>query len=49
VQSRFRRLIVNGILWTAHVEIPEGGAPVAVTAKDMDLGPPPTPKNLKKK
>lgn len=45
----FRRLIVNGILWTAHVEIPEGGAPVMITAKDMDLGPPPIPKNLKKK
>ncbi len=40
----FRRVLVNGILWTAHVEVPAGGAPVAVTAADLDLGPPPEKK-----
>lgn len=29
-----RRVVVNGILWTAGVAIPEGGAPVAVDAAD---------------
>jgi type 1 glutamine amidotransferase len=33
----FRRALVNGILWTAHVEVPAGGAPVAVTGKDLEL------------
>jgi type 1 glutamine amidotransferase len=28
----FRRLIVNGILWTADVEVPEDGAPVKLTS-----------------
>jgi type 1 glutamine amidotransferase len=28
----FRRLIVNGILWTAGIEVPESGAPVELTA-----------------
>jgi len=28
----FRRMIVNGILWTAGVEVPQGGAPVALKA-----------------
>ncbi len=36
----FRRALVNGILWTAHCEIPEGGAPCAVTAEDMKLPKP---------
>jgi hypothetical protein len=31
----FRRLVVNGILWTAKVEIPEGGAPVALDPDDL--------------
>jgi type 1 glutamine amidotransferase len=35
----FRLAIVNGILWTAHVEIPPEGAPVHITAKDMELPP----------
>ena len=26
----FRRMIVNGILWSAHVDVPAGGAPVDV-------------------
>jgi type 1 glutamine amidotransferase len=35
----FRRAIVNGILWTARVEVPADGAPVTITAKDMELPP----------
>jgi type 1 glutamine amidotransferase len=35
----FRRAIVNGILWTAHVQVPPEGAPVEITAKDMELPP----------
>lgn len=33
----FRKAVVNGILWTAHREIPDVGAPCAVTADDMKL------------
>jgi len=40
----FRRAIVNGILWTAHCEIPEAGAPVKITAADMELGDDPRKK-----
>ena len=39
-----RRFIVNGILWSAHVEIPPGGAPVEVTADDIKLPPMPPKK-----
>jgi len=35
----FRRAIVNGILWTARVEVPPEGAPVRITARDMELPP----------
>ena len=28
----FRRMIVNGILWTAGIDVPEGGAPVNLKA-----------------
>jgi type 1 glutamine amidotransferase len=35
----FRRAIVNGILWTARVGVPPEGAPVRITAKDLDLPP----------
>ncbi len=35
----FRRAIVNGILWTAHIEIPKDGAPVKLTEQDMKLPP----------
>ena len=45
--EEFRRGIVNGILWTAGVAVPEGGAPCAITAKDMEL-PPDTRKRRKK-
>ena len=31
----FRRFLVNGILWTAHCEIPEGGASCRITDEDM--------------
>jgi type 1 glutamine amidotransferase len=35
----FRRALVNGILWTAHRDVPEAGAPCRITAKDMELPP----------
>jgi type 1 glutamine amidotransferase len=38
-EKPFRQMLVNGILWTAHIEVPEMGAPVAVTAKDLELPP----------
>ena len=33
----FRRTIVNGILWTAHREIPSAGAPCRLTPEEMKL------------
>jgi type 1 glutamine amidotransferase/HEAT repeat protein len=33
----FRRNVVNGILWTAHHEVPEGGAVCLITPEDMLL------------
>lgn len=38
-EKPFRQALVNGILWTAHRDVPEMGAPVAVTAKDLELPP----------
>jgi type 1 glutamine amidotransferase len=35
----FRRAIVNGILWAAHLEVPKGGAPVKLEPKDLELPP----------
>jgi len=35
----FRRAIVNGILWTAHVEVPADGAPVKLSEEDWTLPP----------
>ena len=35
----FRRFIVNGILWTAHVEVPAAGAAVNVNKADLKLPP----------
>ena len=32
-----RKSMLNGILWTAHCEIPESGVPCAITAEDMKL------------
>jgi len=39
----FRRLVVNGILWTAKVEVPKAGAPVQLDPEDLmqDLTPKP--------
>lgn len=34
--ENFRRLVVNAILWTAHVEVPEGGAPVDLDPADLN-------------
>lgn len=31
-----RRLVVNAILWTAHVDLPAGGAPVALDPADLN-------------
>lgn len=38
-EPAFRRAIVNGILWTAHLEVPAEGAPVDIAPKDMELPP----------
>ncbi len=38
-EKDFRLPIVNGILWTARVAVPAEGAPVEITAKDMELPP----------
>ncbi|MEZ6068891.1 MAG: ThuA domain-containing protein [Pirellulales bacterium] len=40
-QEPFRRLVTNGILWTAGVQVPEGGADVALSEADLALPPPP--------
>jgi outer membrane protein assembly factor BamB/type 1 glutamine amidotransferase len=39
-EKEFRQACVNGILWTAHRDVPTAGAPVAITAEDMKLPPP---------
>jgi type 1 glutamine amidotransferase len=33
----FRRMIVNAVLWTAHVEVPKDGAPVSVRPEVLAL------------
>jgi type 1 glutamine amidotransferase len=33
--ENFRRLVVNAILWTAKVEVPEGGAPVGMDPAEL--------------
>jgi type 1 glutamine amidotransferase len=40
----FRRAIVNAILWTAHVEVPEAGARVDVSAEVLQIPPKPEKK-----
>ncbi|HJZ57768.1 MAG TPA: ThuA domain-containing protein [Gemmataceae bacterium] len=42
-QEGYRRFLVNGILWSAGLEVPAAGAPVALTAADLNkyLLPPP--------
>lgn len=37
----FRKALVNGILWSAGVEVPEAGAPCAATEEDLTLPPDP--------
>ena len=37
----FRRTMVNGILWTAHVEVPPNGAPVDLSEAELSLPPEP--------
>lgn len=37
----FRRSVVNGILWSAGLEVPEGGAPVEASEQDLTLPPDP--------
>jgi hypothetical protein len=37
----FRKAIINGILWTAGVDVPEAGAAVERTPDDLQLPPPP--------
>jgi Uncharacterized protein conserved in bacteria len=39
--ERFRRMIVNGILWAAHVDIPKDGAPVDLSEEALALPPKP--------
>jgi type 1 glutamine amidotransferase len=39
----FRRLVINGILWTAHVDVPAGGAPAEITPADLELPAPAVP------
>lgn len=34
-QEGYRRLLVNGILWSAGVDVPKSGAPVALAADDL--------------
>ncbi len=35
----FRQAVVNGILWTAHIDVSEKGAPISITSKEMELPP----------
>lgn len=37
----FRQMIVNAMLWTAKVEIPEGGAPIELSEEALALPPKP--------
>jgi len=37
----FRRMVVNSILWTAHVDIPPDGAPVNLSEEELNLPPRP--------
>ncbi len=32
LDENFRKVVLNGILWTAHVEVPEGGCPSPVVS-----------------
>ena len=35
-EEGYRRFLVNGILWSAGVEIPKAGAPVSLTPEGMN-------------
>ncbi len=37
VRDDFRRIVVNAILWSAHRDVPAGGAPVDLTDKELAL------------
>jgi type 1 glutamine amidotransferase len=37
--DEFRRMLANGILWTAHVDVPKEGAPIVVKDEDLVLPP----------
>jgi type 1 glutamine amidotransferase len=37
----FRRMLVNAILWAAHIEVPKDGAPVNISAEALALPPKP--------
>jgi hypothetical protein len=45
-EEGYRRFLVNGILWAAGVDVPAAGAPVAISADELDryLAKPPTKK-----
>ena len=43
----FRRMVVNAILWTAKIEVPETGSDVALSATELELPPKPPPRNLR--
>ena len=47
-EEGYRRFLVNGILWTAGVEIPPTGAPVSLTAEAMNKYLKPAPVAVKK-
>ncbi|KAB2673282.1 MAG: ThuA domain-containing protein [Verrucomicrobia bacterium] len=36
--ANFRKLVLNAVLWTAGVEVPEGGMEVSVGASELKLG-----------
>lgn len=40
-KESFRKMLLNGILWTARVEVPENGADVRATDAELKLPPPP--------
>ncbi|MGF1583193.1 MAG: ThuA domain-containing protein [Gemmataceae bacterium] len=36
-EKPFRQALINGILWTAHVDVPKAGAPCEIVPKDLVL------------
>lgn len=48
-EEGYRRFLVNGILWTAGVEIPKAGAPVSLTPEGLNKYLKPGPATAKKK